>query len=53
MPAEGVVYDAYWRLSDPLPAVLHGVTTLMRTVRRVMRRRETRRSGKAFSASTR
>jgi len=47
------VRDAYWRLNDPLPALFHALTMLMRTLRRALRRRETRRSGKAFSVSTR
>jgi hypothetical protein len=47
------VRDAYWRLTDPLPAVFHALTTFMRTLRRALKRRETRRSGKAFSVSTR
>jgi len=47
------VRDAYWRLSDPLPALLHAITMFMRTLRRALKRRDTRRSGKAFSVSTR
>jgi hypothetical protein len=47
------VRDAYWRLADPLPALFHALTMFMRTVRRALKRRETRRSGKAFSASIR
>jgi predicted ATP-grasp superfamily ATP-dependent carboligase len=47
------VYDAYWRLDDPLPALFHALTTVTRTFRRALKRRETRRSGKAFSASIR
>jgi len=47
------VRDAYWRLNDPLPALFHALTMFMRTLRRALRRRETRRSGKAFSVSVR
>ena len=47
------VRDAYWRLNDPLPALFHALTMFMRTLRRALRRRETRRSGKAFSVSAR
>ena len=47
------VRDAYWRLNDPLPALFHAVTMLMRTLRRALKRRDTRRSGKALSASIR
>jgi D-aspartate ligase len=47
------VRDAYWRLTDPLPALFHALTMFMRTLRRALRRRETRRSGKAFSVSAR
>ena len=46
------VRDAYWRLSDPLPALFHALTMFMRTLRRALRRRETRRSGKVLSVST-
>ena len=45
--------DAYWRLNDPLPALFHALTMFMRTLRRALRRRETRRSGKGFSVSAR
>lgn len=45
--------DAYWRLADPLPALFHALTMFMRTLRRALKRRETRRSGKAFSVSIR
>jgi hypothetical protein len=47
------VRDAYWRMTDPLPALFHTLTMFMRTLRRALKRRETRRSGKAFSVSTR
>jgi predicted ATP-grasp superfamily ATP-dependent carboligase len=47
------VRDAYWRLTDPLPALFHALTTFMRTLRRALRRREMRRSGKVLSVSTR
>ena|ERR1043165_3770038 len=47
------VRDAYWRLSDPLPALFHVVTMFMRTLRRALKRRDPRRSGKAFSVSAR
>ena len=50
---EAEVRDAYWRLNDPLPALFHLITMLMRTLRRALKRRETRRSGKALSASIR
>lgn len=30
------VCDAYWRLSDPLPALFHVITMFMRTLRRVL-----------------
>ena len=53
MPAGAKIQDAYWRLTDPLPAMLHGVTTLMRTLRRALRQREIRRSGKAVSTPSR
>ncbi|MEA2880313.1 MAG: D-aspartate ligase [Hyphomicrobiales bacterium] len=55
-PAAGIrfpeadVRDAYWRLTDPLPALFHAFTMFIRTLRRALRRRETRRSGKGFSA---
>jgi len=52
-PANARVYDAYWRLDDPLPAMFHALTTVMRTFRRALKRRENRRSSKAFSASIR
>lgn len=45
--------DAYWRLADPLPALFHTLTMFMRTLRRALKRRETRRSAKALSVSTR
>ncbi|TMJ02048.1 MAG: hypothetical protein E6G97_14580 [Alphaproteobacteria bacterium] len=47
------VRDAYWRPTDPLPALFHALTAFMRSLRRALKRRETRRSGKAFSVSTR
>jgi len=50
MPPAAAVRDAYWRLNDPLPS-FHAIAMFMRTMRRVLKRRETRRSSKAFSAS--
>ena len=52
-PTDAEVYDAYWRLTDPLPALLHGITMFTRTLRRALKRRETRRSGKALIAPSR
>lgn len=43
------VHDAYWRLSDPAPALFHALTTAARTSRRVFSRRATRRLGKVLS----
>lgn len=34
------VFDAYWRLDDPLPAVFHVLSTLIRILRRVLKRIE-------------
>src|ERR1041385_5800923 len=38
------VRDAYWRFTDPVPALFHALTAFMRTLRRALKRRETRRS---------
>lgn len=51
--SDAEVRDAYWRLNDPLPALFHAITMFVRILRRALKRRETRRSGKAFSASIR
>ena len=53
VPSGTEVQDAYWRISDPLPAFFHAITMFMRTLRRVLKRRETRAAGKVLSASIR
>lgn len=40
-------YDAYWRLDDPLPALVHALGLGLRQMRRRLRRGEPRLSGKA------
>ena len=39
------VYDAYWRIDDPLPALFHALSTITRALWRMQKRREPRRSG--------
>jgi D-aspartate ligase len=41
-------YDAYWRLDDPLPALVHGFSLGTRVLRRGLRHVEPRLSGKAL-----
>jgi predicted ATP-grasp superfamily ATP-dependent carboligase len=42
------VIDAYWRLDDPLPALFHVFSTVIRIVRRTMKRLEPWLPSKAF-----
>lgn len=46
--AKAKVYDAYWRLDDPWPALFHVLGLFMRLLRRGIQRVEPRLSGKAL-----
>ncbi len=46
--ARARVYDAYWRLDDPLPTLVHGLGLGMRQLKRSLQRGEPPLSGKAL-----